>query len=267
MDELILALKQGKWVILVCVGVLLVLSLVYSLTATPMYRADVVLSPASEDGMRPSLGALGGLANLAGININGGGNKSVEALAILKSKEFAREFIDSQKLADEFLAERSRGWLARLFGGSRSKDPRLAVEYFDGSVRRVSEDRKTGLVTLSMQWREPAQAAAWANLAVKLLNDRMRSRALDESQRNVVYLQQQLGATNVVSLQQAVGRLLEAEMQKVMMARGNDEFAFKIIDVATPPRKQFWPRPVLLAALAMLVGGVLSATFVLIRRT
>jgi uncharacterized protein involved in exopolysaccharide biosynthesis len=261
--ELTRTLWRGRWTIILTVAVLMALAITYSLLAKPIYRADVVLSPVSEDSMRPSLGALGGLASLAGINI-GAGNKSVEAVAILKSKGFAREFIETQKIMEPLLEARGGG--SGMFGGApQSKDIRLAVESFDRGVRRVSEDRKTGLVTLSIQWEDGTVAAAWANAVVRQLNDRMRQRALVDSQNNVTYLQKELATTTVVSLQQAIGRLLESEMQKLMLARGNDEFAFKIIDAAAPPRRPFWPRPVLATALAMLLGGIFSSAYVLLR--
>lgn len=256
---LIRTLWRGRWIILACVLGLAAISLGYSLTATRWYRAEVVLAPAGDDGLPPSLGALGGLANLAGINIGANGSDSVEAVAILKSKGFAREFIESRKLLDVLLEGRSS-----IFA-SKSKDIRLAIEMFDGWVRRVDEDRKTGLIKLSVQWTDRALAADWANDIVRRINARMRARALAESERNVAYLQKELVATNVVSLQQAVGRLLESEMQKMMMARGNEEFAFKVIDPATEPRRQFWPRPLLLAGLAMLLGGIFSGVYVLLR--
>lgn len=264
--DLIRILWAGRWIIIISVAVLAVLAIIYSLSARPLYRADVVLAPASEEPMPSSLGALGGLASLAGINIGAAGNKSIEAIAILKSRDFARDFIESQKLTQLLLAERnSGGMLASFFPGSSNSDPRLAIEMFDRGVRRVSEDRKTGLVTLSIQWKDATVAAQWANAVVSRLNERVRRRALTDSERNVQYLQKELASTNIVSLQQAVGRLLEAEMQKIMMARGNEEFAFKVIDAATPPRRPVWPRPVLLTALAMLIGGIFSGVFVLLR--
>lgn len=254
------ALWRGRRTIILTVLVLAALAIGYSLIARPMYRAEVVLSPSGDDSMRPNLGALGGLASLAGINI-GSGDKSIEAIAILKSKGFAREFIQSHNLTDAMLSARNQSW----FTGARSRDIRLAVETFDQTVRRVSEDRKTGLVTLSIQWSDGVQAAKWANELVRLLNVRMRSRALDETGRNVKYLQHEMASTPVVSLQQATGRLLEAEMQKYLVANGDDEFAFKVIDAAVPPRRPSWPRPALLTALAMLVGVMCSGAYVVLR--
>ena len=64
----------------------------YALLAQEVWKAEVVLSPAGEQsGMSSTFARLGGLAALAGVNIGTGGGG--EPLAVLKSKEFAREFI------------------------------------------------------------------------------------------------------------------------------------------------------------------------------
>ena len=38
-----------------------------------------------------------------------------------------------------------------------------AFRMFDKNIRLVSVDRKSGLVTLTIDWKDPALAAAWAN--------------------------------------------------------------------------------------------------------
>jgi uncharacterized protein involved in exopolysaccharide biosynthesis len=86
----------------------------------------------------------------------------------------------------------------------------------------------------------------------------LRERTLKEAEANVVYLQTEMATTNVVTLQQAVGRLVESELQKLMLARGTQEFAFRIIDPAQPPDRRFRPKRVLIVMVGTVVGGLLS---------
>jgi hypothetical protein len=44
-------------------------------------------------------------------------------------------------------------------------------------------------------WKDPDPAARWANLLVKLLNDRPGTQAQKESEWNVVYLQREIAST------------------------------------------------------------------------
>jgi uncharacterized protein involved in exopolysaccharide biosynthesis len=58
---------------------------------------------------------------------------------------------------------------------------------------------------------------------------------------------------------------METEMQKLMLARGSDEYAFRVVDPAEPPRKRSRPKRTLLVISAFVVGGVLSVLIVFIR--
>ena len=70
----------------------------------------------------------------------------------------------------------------------------------------------------------------------------MRQRALAEAEANVKYLRREFESTSIVALQQSISGLLENEMQKLMLARGNSEYAFRIIDRAEVPRAPSKPR-------------------------
>jgi uncharacterized protein involved in exopolysaccharide biosynthesis len=90
------------------------------------------------------------------------------------------------------------------------------------------------------------------------LNERMRAQALKEAETNVAFLQTELGRTSVVTLQQSIGRLLESELQKLMLARGNEEFAFRVIDAASPPKERVRPKRALIAVMGTVLGGLLA---------
>jgi LPS O-antigen subunit length determinant protein (WzzB/FepE family) len=139
------------------------------------------------------------------------------------------------------------------------------VKYFDENIRSVREDALTGLITLVIEWEDPEVASEWANLLVERLNDRMRQRALIDAESSVAYLESELNRTSLVTLQQSIGRLLESEVQKLMLARGNEEFAFRVIDPAEPPKRRVWPKRTLIVLLSTFVGGVFAITVVLLR--
>lgn len=236
-------------------------SVMYALLMPPWYKASVLLAPIEEKSPLDLIGQFGGLASLAGIDTGTGG--SVEAVAVLKSRDFSRSFIEDHALlhvlyADEWNAAANR-WK------QMPPDLRDAVKYFEKHIREVKEDRKSGLVTLTIEWKDPELAASWANLLAMRLNDHMRKRALAEAEANVEYLRGELDSTSVVTLQQSIGRLLENEMQKLMLARGNSQFAFHIIDRAEVPKQRSKPRRAFVISLGVLLGGVFSVFVVLFR--
>lgn len=258
---------HGKYVIIgIAVG-FAALAVLYGLLAQKWYRAEVVLSPAQEQSTLPLGGSLGGFAALAGLRV-GGGNV-VEAVATLKSRQFARDFIEENSLVTVFFIEdwdpEAGRWL--LQDPEEWPDVGDAVDYFQNELLSVTEDRQTGLVTLAVTWNDPIEAAAWADELARRVNNTLRERALRLSTANVEYLQSELGKADVVEMRQTTARLLEAELQKLMLARGNEEFAFRIIDPAAEPREPAWPRPALLAVLGTLLGGIIGFLAVFIAHT
>jgi uncharacterized protein involved in exopolysaccharide biosynthesis len=247
---------SGRWLIIAITALFAVGGVTYALNAQQWWRAEVVLAPADRRSAPGALSQLGGLASLAGVNIGTGGNQ--EPLAVLKSRGFVRDFITEQNLMPVLFKDFKSP-------DGKAPDIRDAARVFE-TLRVVAEDRRTGLVTLSVRWKDADTAANWANLMVQRLNSRLRAQALAESQRNVDFLQKEMAATSVVSLQQSMGRVLEGEMQKLMLARGNEQFAFKVIDPATPPKQRDAPKRASIAILSTLIGGFLGLLAVFLRK-
>jgi uncharacterized protein involved in exopolysaccharide biosynthesis len=226
------------------------------------YRAEVLLVPKDENATLGFAGQLAGLTSLAGIDI--GPADTAEAVATLGSRDFAREFIQDEGLLPVLFESQwdpsAKSWRSR--DPQEQPDIRDGIEFFDRSIRSVSEDRRTRLVTMAIEWKDPNQAAEWANLLVDRLNERMRRQALMEAEANVKYLQDQLNANTPVALDQAIGKLLEGEMQKLMLARGNRDFAFRVIDRADVPKRRSKPNRVLIVMAATIIGGGLSVVIV-----
>lgn len=258
--ELVQTIWSGRWLVAtITVGCTLI-GVGYALLAPVWFRAEVVLAPADQQSyaggaLAGLTGGLGGLASLAGISLPSPGPQ--QPVAVLKSRIFARQFIEDHELMPELLKEVS---------SRDALDIRDAVRFFDTRVRAVSEDTKTGLVTLSIRWKDAETAAVWANTLAKRLNDRLRQQAEEEAERNVTYLKKEMAATAIVSLQQSLGSILESEMQKLMLARGNEQFAFKVIDEAVAPKRQEAPKRALIVTVAFFGGGFISVVILMVRR-
>jgi LPS O-antigen subunit length determinant protein (WzzB/FepE family) len=107
----------------------------------------------------------------------------------------------------------------------------------------------------------------WANTLAKYVNDRLRVQAEKRAERNVAYLKNEIASTSVVSLEQSIGSLLESEMQKLMLARSNQEFAFRVIDPGVVPISPDSPGPLIVLAASILAGGFVSILVLVVRRT
>jgi uncharacterized protein involved in exopolysaccharide biosynthesis len=266
--EFLHELRQGKWLLIgitaLCVG----LAALYAFTATSWYRAEVLLKladPKSVQGLSGQLGGLEGLAGLAGINL--GSDNTAEPIAVLTSREFTGNFITSQNLLPVLFAKK---WdaSAKRWKSSRARDQldvRDGIRYFDKTLRTVTEDRKTKLIRMTVDWTDAETAAAWANLLVERANEHMRQRALTEAQSKVNYLKQELATSNLVTIQQSIGRVLETELQKLMLANVNKEYAFRVIDHAQIPKWRNQPRRFLIVLASCFLGPVIATLSVFAR--
>ncbi len=102
-------------------------------------------------------------------------------------------------------------------------------------MRSVSKDKQTGLITLAIEWRDPVQAASWANELVARLNAEMRARAIARTSASIDYLQKELANTSEVETKRAMDRVMEAQINKRMLATVTEEYALRVVDRALPP--------------------------------
>lgn len=260
---------RGYWRMILGIALTVAaLTAVYAFLAKVLYRADVVLSEVTKQPLSGTASQLSGLAEIAGINV-GGGSSDVKGVAVLKSRALARAFIEKNSL-EKPLYDSASDWIDGLFGSRKGLDIRDAVRIFDSEVRAVDEDRKTNLVTLSVTWGDPVEAARWANELVDITNVQLRDEAVATAERNIAYLRKEIAGTAVLPLQQSLSRTLELELQKLLMARGNAEFAFRVIDPAVPPKVKFKPRRKLIVmsgGVLGLIAGVMVALLVHVLRT
>ncbi len=268
--DIIALLVVRRRLILLATVVCSAVAALAAFNTTPKFRAETLIAPAEKSDPNSGLGALagqfGGLASLAGVSLNGGGNKS-EAIATLSSRALTESYIKQQNLLPILFADRWNSEKRTFKPDSNGRLPTLwdGNKLFAKTIRTVVEDKKSGLVTIAIEWEDPILAAKWANDLVKLTNSTLRERAIAKNNLNLAYLQKQLDKTSVVELRQAIYRLIETEVKNVMIAQGSDEYAFKFIDPAVPPEDIFKPKRGFMIIVGFLIGLSLSSFYAILR--
>jgi uncharacterized protein involved in exopolysaccharide biosynthesis len=236
-----------------------------SLLMTPKYRAEVVVSPVSGGGGGDLAGSLGGLAALAGVNLGAMNKRSDEALEYLRSRQFTRGFIERHNLMPLLFASK---WDAQQ-GRFRGDDPPTisdGVQRFTKKLEQITEDHRTGMVTLAVIWKDRVVAAQWANALVAEADLELRRRAIAEYDRSLGYLRQESSKESIVEVQNAVAKSMETELKDAMLARTRDAYAFKVLDPAVVRDAKDYDspnRPLIIAmgaAFGLLLGVILAAT-------
>lgn len=260
-------LVRHKWLILLTMLLVAALATREAFMKAPVYRAAVLMAPVSPEQETGRLAQIadrfGGLSRLTGLEVGGKDIDVEAALATLQSRQFTLAFISDNSLLPVLFPGRwdpsRKTWAV--------EDPKdiptdwNAYRLFD-NVRSVSRDKKTGLVTLAIEWRDRELAAKWANELVARINRQQQEKAIDEAQKSIEFLKTQLEKTNITEIQQAIWRLIEAQDKKIMLANVRDEYAFEIIDPAVPPDEDDFAKPKRKRMIALgVVGGLMLGVF------
>ena len=287
--ELFSVVWAGKILIVAITAVFALVSVGYALSLANQYKASAVVSPAQSGGS--SLGAmagqLGGLASLAGINIGSGeSNETQEAMEIMQSWGFMEEFIqthdlqvpiyaaigwdkgsNSLKLDNELYDATSERWLIEDDESGENRAP-SSWELYEKFRERVavSQDKKSGLINISVEYYSPQIAKQWVDLFIITINDYMRARKLEQVNRNIEYLTAQIDKTAIADMREVFYQLVEEQTKSKMLAEASPEYAFVTVSRAMVPEEKSQPKRALVCILGTLLGGMLSVLWVLFRR-
>ena len=262
-------LWSRRWLIVLLIALFSAGAAIAANFIRPVYRATTVLMPASSErnnlssSLTSALGSLGGLASLAGVSTGTNDSATVEALAVLRSRAFTQAFINDNNLARKLFSDKWDQANDKWRGATDDQPtPAQAFKYFDENLRSVVQDRKTGLVSLQIDWRDREEAAIWANQLTQRLNGEMRRRAIATADSSLGFLESELSSTTLVETRGAINHLVETQIRQRMLANVSPDFAFRVVDKAVPPdaNDPIWPKKLLLTiagAICGLIAGVI----------
>lgn len=217
-------------------------------TTPPVFRAEAVIVAVHEKDLSAGgfANQLGALTSLVGVSLGQPGNGQASD-AMLESRRLVEEFI-------------KRNDLMPLLSKNAKRPPTLwlAVKEFKEGTLTVRKDTRRGTTTVAVEWTDPAIAALWANGLIRLANELIRARAIDDATRNIAYLNRQLEQTNAVELRQALFDIIKNETKTLMLANGRDNYAFEIVDPAVAPERKVRPHRAIITLGGLVLGGVLG---------
>ncbi|GGQ09561.1 Wzz/FepE/Etk N-terminal domain-containing protein [Shewanella litoralis] len=288
--ELFSVIWQGKWIIIAITFVFTVASVVFAISQPNIYKSEALLSPADSEqaggGLAALAGQFGGLASMAGINLGGGGgvDKTKMAIEVMKSRQFASEFIQKhQILADLMAAEKwnmadnTLSYKVDLYDAEQNKWMREAKAPFKpepsmqeaykvfSKIVAVNAAKDSGMVTISVEHLSPVVAQQWVNWLIQDINTVMKERDVAEAIKSTEFLESKIQQTNVADIRSILYKLVEEQAKTIMFAEVRDEYVFKTIDPALISEEKAKPKRALICVLGTMLGGMLGVMFVLIR--
>ena len=286
--ELFHVLLGGKWIIVSMTAFVSIVGVIYSLSLPNIYQSKAMLVPVnSSSGISGALGSYRGLAGLAGINLPSGGDEGNSAKAIQKINSLSffensiltnihlpdlmavkswNSKINTLTFDDSIFDTNSNTWI-RDFSYPQQQIPSAqeSFEVFKTKHLSLSEDKKSGFITLSIKHQSPFIAKQWAELVVNEINAFYRQKDKSDSEKAVRYLNQQISMTALSEIKQAIAQLLQEETKKLTLIEANQYYVFDYIDPPAVMEKKSEPKRSLTLILSALLGGILSILFVLIR--
>ena len=284
--ELFGVLWAGKIKIIAITAVFAIASVIYALSVPNQYKATALLAAAKSDGggLSGALGQLGGLASLAGVSLGGGeGGEAQIAQEIMKSWSYIESFIADNNIAVEVYAAEgwSKGsnklqinddiydtennqWLVENETGVVGPPSSWKLFNAFSKLLTVSEDKKSGLVSVSMEYYSPQIAKQWVDMYVEAVNRFMQQRQVDKVTKNITYLQEQIEKTSIAEMQEVFYTIIEEQTKNKMLAEASPEYVFVAVSPSMVPEQKSQPKRALICILGTLLGGMLSVLLVLI---
>lgn len=283
--EIFIAIWEGKLFVVIATIICTLLASFYAIQKPNMYKSEVLLVSADEDAGLKLPGQIGGLAALAGVNLGASsGDKSVVALEIIKSREFIGTFIQKHELhvpimaaigwdmytneliLDESIFDKETQHWVRDFRPPFQAKPSVLETYEDFiKLLSVSRDKESGTVKVSIEYFSPHLAKQWVDLLVKEINENLRHRDLQDAQKSINYLNEQLKQTSLADVRSMLFSLIEDQTKTLMLANVRDEYVFKTVDPAVVPERKSNPKRALIVILGFLFGIFSSSVIVIVR--
>jgi uncharacterized protein involved in exopolysaccharide biosynthesis len=278
--ELFLVIWNKKIFIGAFTTIAAILSVMYSLSLSNIYTSKALLAPASQkDSLSSKIGNLSPLASISGISLpSDTGSKSQEAIERIKSFEFFSTYFLPNINLEDIMA--TKKWIpedniliydSNVFNEVTGKwvkkiepSAQQAYEVYQQTMS-VTEDKKTSFITIRIDHHSPVISKEWASIIIKQINESMRKADEDASKKAISFLNERARSANVQFLKEAISKLLENQMQTLMLTTSNEYYVLKIIDSPIIPEKKSKPSRAIICILGTLLGGMLSLMIVFTR--
>ena len=286
--ELFHVLLEGKWIVVSLTAFISILGVIYSLLLPNIYESKAILVPVnSSSSISGALGSYSSLAGLAGINLSSGSDEgnSVKAIQKISSLSFFKNNIltnihlpnlmavkswnpktNTLTFDENIFDTNSNTWIRDYkYPQQQIPSAQESFEEFETVHLGLSEDKKSGFITLSIKHQSPFIAKQWIELVVNEVNAFYRQKDKLESEKAVSYLNQQISMTGLSEIKQVLAQLLQEETKKLTLVEANQFYVFDYIDPPAIMEKKSAPKRAVICIIIAIIGGMLSIFLVLIR--
>jgi len=125
-------------------------------------------------------------------------------------------------------------------------------------VRGVWLTKEQLFHVLALLREDPKEAARWLHLFIETLNNHQKQRAIEEANANILFLYKQIEETPYMEVRETLYEAIVEQTKKVMLAKSQHYFTFKVIDPSEVPDIKFKPRRTLIVLLSFIVATFMA---------
>ena len=282
LNELFQVLLRDWKIIFFSVLVASLISISYSLSLYNQYKSKTLLVPnsltASFNAGGDSLG--GGLSALAGVNLGSSkaSNEVLIALEVIESQKFITDFVNKNNILIDLMA--AKGWDKNSNSLVINKDiydqknnlwldgKPTSFEIFESFSDRlsISQDKKTSLVSISIEYYSPYMATDWLVLMVHEINEHMKKRKLKVTYKNLANLQESLASSNLNNTSDSISRLIYEQQRIKMVSETASEYIFETVNSPILPEKKSKPSRSIIVLISAFMAAMMSIFWILFRQ-
>ncbi len=266
-----------KWkFIAVITGIVSVLTLVVSFLLTPIYRSTAVILPINEP-ITPLIEG-SGLSSLVGLIGIGGGSSSSTIKVILKSNSIKENIINRHDmmgiLFEDERDKKNNKWKDEpptIWDGIRKMDDLVIIE----------EDRKTGAISISTDYRDPSIAADISKWFIEELRKTLQEKSFSMARNQRENIEEIIGSLkghlkvpegDIPDFSVFMRKMRDLEISEkayeellvqyylAKFKEAKEDIVFQVIDEAKPPDKPIRPKKVKNTLIGFFIS-LLACTF------
>jgi len=282
LHELIRLFRSNIKIIFLITSIFAAVSVAVSLNLPNIYSSRAILTITDKEiggGSSSGPGAgMGGIAAMAGIQISSGTNDlGFTVIETIKSYDFLDHLInidgvlenlyaaiDYDAAADQIIYDdnlydsKTEEWIIE-----KPSNVQAYGKYISSIA--VSKNKTNGFIYLNFSHFSPRFTKDFTNLIVKEVNDVIRLRDLDESNKSMHFLKAKLGDTSETEIRFTINELIKTEIKTQTFANIKENYAVEPVDSAFLPNQKSSPARALICIFGTLIGFILSYVFFLVR--
>ena len=262
----------------------LILAIIFSIISLMLpkeWESDAILVNV-DTGTAPSQSgssALGGIAQLAGINLNTSTARRLNmSLYTIMSRDFFRHLLTFENVKRDLIAIKGFDESSQkpiyskdiydLDNNKWRNEPTFFKSYerYRSSVSAAFlDDKSAQFLVVRVRHRSPIFAKELVDLIVREINELQRYNDIREADASLEYLQNQLTQTQQINIKSSINSLIENQVKTKMFANVRSDYVVKPIDNSYIPELRSSPQRTRFVISYTLIGIFISSLILIVR--